>query len=232
MIKGRLRSLAVGAGVLAAVGAGVLTASSVALAGGGGGPTPPWESSISPSPNGFITFYNAKGQVVTGGSITASGLSAYAVASSADSRPGDVKATLFVYTPVFGENPGLWSGEQVSLSSDYPNSKAPAPIGSTGNPVETNKGTDTTLKDYITAFPNTQTHAGYVGLYDVRLRVSGPGIGAEPTYWNTVISVDTKKQTWSVDFPDWTQKTTTTLTASPASPQTPPAQPVTLTATV
>src|SRR5215469_12602822 len=232
MIKGRLRSLAVGAGVLAAVGAGALTASSVALAGGGGGPTPPWESSISPAPNGFITFYNAKGQVVTGGPITANGLAAYAVASTADIRSGDTKATMFVYTPVSGENPGLWSGEQISTSSNYPNTSAPAPVGTTTNPVETNPGTDTSIQSYITSFPNTQTAAGYVGLYDVRLKVTGPGIGIEPQYWDTVISVDTTHHTWSVDYPDWTQNTTTTLSASPPSPQTPPATPVTLTATV
>src|SRR5215469_1279572 len=232
MIKGRLRSLAVGAGVLAAVGAGALTASSVALAGGGGGPTPPWESSISPAPNGFITFYNAKGQVVTGGPITANGLAAYAVASTADIRSGDTKATMFVYTPVSGENPGLWSGEQISTSSNYPNTSAPAPVGTTTNPVETNPGTDTSIQSYITSFPNTQTAAGYVGLYDVRLKVTGPGIGIEPQYWDTVISVDTTHHTWSVDYPDWTQNTTTVLSAVPPSPQTPPANPVTLTATV
>ena len=45
--------------------------SGAAIAAGGGGPTPPWESSISSSLLGSITFYNAQGQVVTGGSITA-----------------------------------------------------------------------------------------------------------------------------------------------------------------
>jgi len=229
MIRERLRPLAVGASVLA-VGVGVLATAGIALA--GGGPKPPWESSISPPPNGFITFYNAKGQVVTGGSITANGLAAYAVASSSDKRPGDKKATVYIYTPKHGELPLLWSGEQISLSSDYPNSKAPAPIGTTKNPVETNAGTDVRLKDYISTFPNTQTATGYVGLYDVRMHVSGPLIGQEPTYWDTVISVNMNKKTWSVDWPDFTQKTKTTLTASPPSPQVPPAKPVTLTATV
>lgn len=230
MIKQRSRSLAVGAGLLAVIGAGVLATSSIALAGGGS--KPPWESSVSPAPNGFITFYSAKGQVVTGGKITASGLDAYAVASTRDPRRGDDKATLFVYTPVASENPALWSGEQISSSTDYPNKKAPAPIAKTKNPVETNKGTDTSLKEYITAFPNRQKKKGYVGLYDVRMRVSGPLIGTEPQYWDTVIAVNTKTKTWSVDFPDWTQKTRTTLTASPSSPQKAPAKPVTLTATV
>src|SRR5262249_3993751 len=75
------------------------------------------------------------------------------------------------------------------------------------------------------------TDPGYVGLYDVRLVVTGSG-NTQAAYWDTVISVNTSNNTWSVDFPDWTQNTTTTLTASPPSPQTPPASPVTLTATV
>ncbi len=232
MIKGKLRSLAAGTVAAVALTGGLLALNGAALASGGGGSTPPWESSISPAPNGFITFYNAAGQVVTGGSITANGLGAYAVASTTDTRSGDTKATLFLYTPVAGENPLLWSGQQMSISSNYPNASAPQLIAGTSNPVESNNGTDQSVLSYITAFPNTQTAAGYVGLYDVRLKVSGPGIGIEGTFWDTVISVNMNKGTWSVDYPDWTQNTTTTLSANPPSPQTPPATPVTLTATV
>jgi len=232
MIKGRLRSLVVAAGVLAVAGAGLVMTSDAALAGGGGGPTPPWESSISPAPLGSITFYNAQGQVITGGSITASGLGAFAAASTGASDPAFTKATLIVKTPVSGENPALWSGEQISSSTTFPNASAPGPLKSTANPVETNPGTDIKISDYISSFPNTQTDTGYPGLYDVRMIVSGLGVGTQPGYWDTVISVNTTTHTWSVDFPDWTQNTTTTLTASPPSPQAPPASPVTLTATV
>jgi hypothetical protein len=233
--KNRVHLLAAGAAALATFGASMLLAGgSAALAsGGGGGPTPPWESSIKPAPNGFITFYNSHGQVVTGGSITANGLAAYAVASTAAPNPVYDKATLFIKTPVSGENPALWSGEQISSSTNFPNTSAPAPVGKTSFPVETNPGTDIPISQYIAAFPNTQKAAGYVGLYDVRLFVSGgDGVGQLATYWDTVISVDTKTGTWSVDYPDWTVDTTTTLTASPPSPQKPPAKPVTLTATV
>ncbi|HEX9033865.1 MAG TPA: hypothetical protein VF834_18655, partial [Streptosporangiaceae bacterium] len=227
-MRGKFRSLA-GAAAVAIASVGVLAGGGVAFAAGGGGPTPPWESLVTP--NGSITFYNAQGQVVTGGSITAAGLGAYAVASTA-APTGYTKATLFVYTPVAGENPGLWSGEQLTSSTNFPNTAAPAPIGTTANPVETNPGTDVSMTNYIAAFPNTQTTAGYVNLYDVRLKVSGTGLGQLTTYWDTVIAVNTATNTWSVDFPDFTQNTTTTLAASPASPQTAPATPVTLTATV
>ncbi len=230
-MKRKIRALTAGAAVAAAVGFSMVAAGSAAIASGGGGPTPPWESSISPAPNGSITFYNAEGQVVTGGSINAGGLGAYAVASTA-AEDGYTKATLFMYTPVSGENPGLWSGEQISSSTTFPNASAPAPVGTTSNPVETNPGTETTIASYISAFPNTQTATGYVGLYDVRMKVSGDGIPPSTTYWDAVISVNTTNGTWSVDYPDWTQDTTTSLSANPPSPQTPPASLTTLTATV
>jgi hypothetical protein len=93
---------------------------------------------------------------------------------------------------------------------------------------------DESIATYIGTYPNTDTSTtdGYAGLYDVRLKVSGAGIGTEAAYWDTVISVNTTAGTWSVDYPDYTQTTTTTLGATPASPQTAPASPVALNATV
>ena len=237
-MKVKIGLLAAGAAALATSVGLLVGGVGAASAAGGGGPTPPWESSISPAPLGSITFYNAQGQVVTGGSITAGGLAAYAVAS-APYTAGYTKATLFMYTPVSGENPGLWSGEQISSSTDYPNTSAPAPIGTTANPVESNTaGTDTSIAGYIQAFPNTQTAAGYVGLYDVRMRMTGHGVPSLSTYFDTVISVDITggkptdptAGTWSVDYPDYTQNTTTTLTATPPTEAT--SAPITLTATV
>jgi hypothetical protein len=242
-MKFNVRSLAIGAtAALTVVGLSLLAGGGAAFAAGGGGPTPPWESSINPAPFGTITFYNAQGQVVTGGSITASGLGAYAVASTADPRSGDDKATLYAYTPVSGENPGTWSGTNLGPATTYPVASAPTAI-TTSNPTESDTGgLDEELATYITTFPNndTSTTDGYSGLFDIRMEVSGPGIGQEAGYWDTVISVDITAGTlqaptagtWSVDYPDYTQNTTTTLTASPASPQTAPASPVTLTANV
>ena len=65
------------------------------------------------------------------------------------------------------------------------------------------------------------------------MKLSGAGLPTLTAYYDTVISVNTTAGTWSVDYPDYTQNTTTTLTATPPSPQitTTPAA-VTLTATV
>jgi hypothetical protein len=228
---GRFGLLAAGVAALA-TSAGLLVAGGgAAIAAGGGGPTPPWISQETVKPIGSITFYNAQGQVVTGGSITANGLAAYAVGTAPDSRTGDFKAALFAYTPVAGQNPQTWSGEELSLATAYPNMSAPVPISGTANPVESNNGTDTQFSQYIEAFPNTQTTSGYPGLYDIRLEPTGIGQPVNPNFfYETVISVNTKTSTWSVDFPDWTQNTTTTVTASPATETT--SAPITLTATV
>jgi hypothetical protein len=169
---------------------------------------------------------------VTGGSITASGLGAYAVADTADPLAPHLKATLFMYTPVSGENPLTWSGEGISTSDSYPNTSAPDPIGATTNPVESNNGSDFSIQSYINAFPNTDTSTtdGYGGMYDVRLRVSGGTGGATSEFWDAVISVSVTGATtadpggtggtWTLEYPDYTQSTTTTLTATPPSPQT------------
>ena len=227
------RSLAVVAASAATLaGVGLMAGGGAALAAGGGGPTPPWESSISPAPLGSITFYNAQGQVVTGGNLTDSGFGAYAVASAPyTAATGYTKATLYAYTPVAGQNPGTWSGEEISLASTFPNASAPGAIGTTANPVQSG-GDEFPFTQYITAFPNTQTTSGYTNVYDIRMKLSGIGLPTPTAYYDTVISVNTSAGTWSVDYPDYTQNTTTALTASPASPQTAPAALTTLTATV
>jgi hypothetical protein len=243
-MKVKLRSLVVGAAALAVAGLSAMAGGSAALAAGGGGPTPPWESTITAGTLlGGITFYNAEGQVVTGGSITAAGFATYAVASTADPRTGDTKAGLYIYTPVNGVNPGAWSGESFTSATTYPATGAPAPISGTSNPYETNSGSDPAITSWLENTPNTDTSTtdGYAGLYDVRLRASGTGIGIEADYWDTVISVDVTATnssgdptagTWSVDYPDYTQETTTTLTASPQTQTATTPSPVTLTATV
>jgi hypothetical protein len=239
--------LAAGVALLAAVSAGMLAGGGAAVAmlahGGtpaaadGGGSTPPWYSTETVAPEGFITFYNAQGQVVTGGNLTDSEMAAYAVASAPDTRTGDTKAVLYAYTPVEGENPLTWSGLELSLAKAYPNTSAPGGIGTTANPVLSG-GADITLSDYIDSVPNVQTASGWTNLYDIRLEPSGPGQPVNPDFfYETAISVDVTGETstgptgtWSVDYPDWTQNTTTAVTASPPSEST--SAPITLTATV
>src|SRR5215472_15602779 len=141
---------------------------------GGGGTQPPWESQVTP--NGFIQFYSAQGQAITGGSTSSGGLGAYAVDSTAASSANYTKATLFAYTPVKGQAPATWSGEEISLSTNFPNSSAPAPVGTTSNPVTTKPDGQVTLAQFIANFPNTNTDPAWQKLYDLRMKVSGAGI--------------------------------------------------------
>jgi Bacterial Ig-like domain (group 3) len=228
MVKGKVRALTAWAAALTAAGlvAGfALAGSGVALAAGGGGPTPPWYP-LSPVPYGGITFYNAQGQVVTGGSITAPGLAAYAVADAAEPGSGYSKATMYIYTPVASANPYTWTGTQISSSTAYPNASAPVPVSTTANPVVTEASTDETLATAVFSDPNVQTASGYAGLYDVRIKVGGVGIPQDTKIWDVVISVDITAGTptdptagtWSVDYPDFTADTTTAVSAAPSGP--------------
>jgi hypothetical protein len=159
---------------------------------------PPWypgQHSV-----GHLMFYNASGQVVTGGAISDPSIAAHMVASTVDYRgPGDTKATAYAYTPVSGEDPLLWPGEQLTLSSNFPVLDSPPPLGTCLEPVDKG-GVNTTLAGYIAALPNMQTTGPYAGLYELRMFPGGPN-GTGALYWNTVISVDTTAGTWSVDYP-------------------------------
>ena len=56
------------------------------------GTAPPWESTITPTPEvGGLTFYNSAGQVITGGSTATGPIAAY-IQGSSIIRAGDTTA--------------------------------------------------------------------------------------------------------------------------------------------
>jgi len=193
-----------------------------------GAATPPWEP--DPGSVGALTFYNAAGQQITGGDITASPVAAY-VLGTATVRAGDTKATLYGYLPVKGEAPGQWSGEQLGSSTTYPNAGAPAPLNSSTLPLETGSSGDETVAQLESDFPNTDTsNDGYADMYVLRLKTSAADKPANTTYDSADIEIT--GSTWSVVYPAPSlTSTTTTLTTSPPSPE-PQGTSVTLTATV
>ena len=236
MRYGRFGALAVGAVALAASAGLLVGGSGAAVAAGGGGSAPPWLSAETVAPLGSITFYNAQGQVVTGGSTTDPEMAAYEVASAPAPAPTGganpyTTATLYEATPVANANPLTWEGNELSIKSIFPNTSDPGGIGTTANPVISGAvDVGATLQNAITSFPNTQTAAGYAGLYDIRMVIGGIGTNPEQSYYETVVSVNKTTGTWSVDYPDYTQNTTTKLTATPPTEAT--SGPITLTATV
>ena len=174
---------------------------------------PPWEPDANSV--GALTFYNASGDVVTGGSLTDQPIAAF-VEGTGTPRAGDTKATLYAYTPVSGEAPGQWSGEQLSASTVYPVSSPPSAALDTTLPVQTGGDQDTTLADYILSYPNSDTSGdGYAGLYVLRLKTSTPGKSVTTTYDAADIVVS--GSTWSVVYPS--TPTTETLAIAPVSPQ-------------
>lgn len=223
-MKIRIRSVLAGAAALA-VATGIVV-------GGGTAAFAAVNPGFEPDPNalGSVTFYNASGGVITGGSLSGHPAVAYAAASG-PGRTGDSKAQLYAFTPQVGVPTASWTGDVLTGSTNYPNTAAPAPVNGLTVPVASGTSGDISLADYISVLPNNSTVAGYQNLYELRLYTSGPGQGQGTTYYRVDIQVDTTAGTWAVVFPAPATPTSTALTASPASPQGQGTN-VTLTATV
>lgn len=157
---------------------------------------------------GSVSFYDADGNQVTGGSLGDHPLAWYSVASG-DGRTGDTKAQLRVYTPQAGVDPGAWSGDTITASTDYPNAAAPAAIAGLTVPVASGAVDDFSLADYISELPNTSTTAGYQDLYELRLYTSGPGQSPSAVYFRADVQVAVTGTdsdglpigTWAVVYP-------------------------------
>jgi hypothetical protein len=174
---------------------------------------PPWEPDASSV--GGLTFYNAAGVRITGGSTSDSPLAAY-VEGRSTVRSGDNVATLFGYLPVKGQQPGQWSGEPLSGSTTYPNAGAPTPLTAATLPVASGADGDLTVADLASDFPNLDaTSDGYAHVYELRLVTSKPQEGVSPKYDSADIEIT--GSTWSVLYSRAPNVATTTkLTVSPS----------------
>ena len=197
----------------------------------GAATVPPWEPDANSV--GGLVFYDAAGNVITGGSITDSPIAAY-VAGTTVIRSGDTKATLFGYLPVpaVPPVPGTWSGDTLSGPTTYPNNSAPSAIQSlpAGTPVVTGQSNDLTIANLEADFPNNSTTAGYQGVYQLRLKTSVAGKSATTTYDSADIVVT--GSTWSVEYSLGAQVTTTTSLSTTPTSSSPFTSTVTLKATV
>jgi hypothetical protein len=156
---------------------------------------PPWEPDGSSL--GGLTFYDASGHVITGGTLSSAPIAAYVVGGSV-LRSGDTKATLYGYLPVKGEDPGEWSGEQLSLATTFPATGAPSAVSAT-LPVVTGAATDESLAGLAADYPSpASAAAGYAGVYQLRLRTSAAGQTATSTYDSADIEIS--GSTWSVVY--------------------------------
>jgi len=225
-MSGSWKAVVTSAVVALVIGTG-LTVGVIAASASG---NPPWEPVANPPEVGSLTFFNAAGQQITGGSTTDQPFAAY-IQGSTVLHAGDVKATVLGYTPVDGEAPGAWTGEAISASTTYPNASAPGDLGTSSLPLVTGAAGDESIATYVGDIPNADTSSdGYAGLYVLRVKTSGTSAGVSTSYDSADIQVT--GSTWSVVYPTPTlSTTTTTLTTSPTSPQVAGTS-VTLTATV
>src|SRR5262245_29699172 len=100
-MKIRLKAVGTGAAALALM-AGVLVGSGTAAFAA----TPPaWEPDAAAL--GSISFFDASGASITGGSLDSHPVAVYAAASG-PGRPGDTKAQLKAFTPQVAVDPALW----------------------------------------------------------------------------------------------------------------------------
>jgi hypothetical protein len=213
------------------VGAAALVVATGVLMGGGVAyaATPGFEP--DPDALGSLTFYDANGSVITGGSLSASPFVVYAAASGPAQVAGHNRAFLTAATPKAGVAPSQFDTAQLTTSRPFPNTTAPAPINTFTNPVATGLAGTTAMSDYITAHPNTETSAALANIYEIRLFTSATGSPTSTQYYRTDILVNPSAGTWSVAYPAQAVGTTTVLSASPSGSQT-AGQPVTFTAHV
>jgi hypothetical protein len=196
--------------------------------------TPPWEPDINRL--GTLTFYDASGNVVTGGSDLTH-LFAYAQGSTQDTT-GGTKAVLYFANPQPSENSELWptSQDTGSLGTVQPAAGVPAPIDNTFPVVNVSGATAANLSAFIHGeVANTQT--GYANVWQIRVYSVAPGGGGSlgnGTYWESDVLVNPGAGTWLEEYPTQgsaATATTTTLAANPAAGAS-QHQSVTLTASV
>jgi len=199
---------------LTALGAAAAAAAALLLAGAPvADAAPPTYEPVAGS-NGTIAFYDASGNQITSGSITAAPIAAYFVASN-ELHAGDTQAALLASQPNPSANVQLWNVDTLSSFTNYPLASGPANIQtlSQTHPVVTGQATDLTLNDFVNEFPNTgpsgigcayaQTAAGctntdYQNLYQLRIKSAGGGIQTT-TY--AVADVLVSGNTWTQVYP-------------------------------
>jgi Bacterial Ig-like domain (group 3) len=214
---------------MAATITGAVLASTVGSAGAVG--TPPWETSNA-NQIGTLTFYDASGNPITGGSDL-SHIAAYVLASSPDTstKPGTL-AELEFANPQNGVPASTWNVKQDEQTS-FPNSSAPTALAASANPLVSLDSTGGDLVDAIGGFDTSSPVTGFPNVYQLRVFTSGVG-GAGThagNYWDADVQVDTTAGTWVEVYPTSGAQPIATTTAVTVSPATSASQGATVTVT-
>ncbi|WP_157749391.1 hypothetical protein [Jatrophihabitans sp. GAS493] len=183
---------------------------------------------------GTISFYDASGAQITSGSLDASPLAAYYMASTPvpvwtgipgdPDAPGPKVAAVF-YTPVQGQTPAAWQTGDIETTSQVIGTHPgyPGALATTTNPVVKDDSGFADMTDHISNFTSTDTTDP--NIYEVRLLNSNGQL-----YWSSDIQVDTVANTWTQVYPVVTGGATPTptpaVTPSPTPVVTPAPTPV------
>lgn len=221
-MKSRLTAIVMAGVALAATT--VVSLGGPALAAG----TPPWEPDTHSL--GGLTFYNAAGTVITGGTDI-SRLADF-IAASTPGRTGTTKATLYLAAPDHTKaDPLQWAAVSGSASTNFPVS-APSSVAAITNPVVSVGASDASLTNFL-ATATVDSTAGYANLIQLRVKDSGIGKPFVTSYWSADIEYNPASATtpldglapgaWKVVYPapvgpTKTDTTTTAPVATPAGP--------------
>jgi hypothetical protein len=215
------RSQATLACLLAATITGAVLASTVGSAAAVG--TPPWETSNA-NQIGTLTFYDASGNPITGGS-NLDHIADYVLASSTDpsTKPGTL-AELEFANPQNGVPASTWNVKQ-DEQTPFPNSSAPTTpteLATSPNPLVTLDSTGGDLGDAIGGFDTSNPVAGFTNVYQLRVFTSGVGGAGTHAgmYWDADVQVDTAAGTWVEVYPTSGAQPIATTTAVTVSPTT------------
>ena len=212
-------------GMVAVAATSAITASMLVLGGSAANAAtaPNWEPDTVGSV-GSLSFFDASGNAVYGGSVTSHPIVKYAVGSTTTTDTGaNAKAYLAIYTPNGTVQTYNWSGEGVTSNTVYPNAADPASVRAGGHPYATGGASDFSLTNYFADFPNTQAGA-QAGLYQVRLYTAATAAMGSGKYFSADISVSTSDPaatsgTWQVVYPVPAVNTqVSTPVATPVSP--------------
>jgi len=222
-MKFNFKSVVAGAAALAVAGGLLITGAGAAQA-----------ATFDPDATqlGTLSFYDASGAQISGGTITDGPMAAFYKASGpkVDTFPFNNGYVAF-FTPVAGQAPAAWqTGNQSTTGQNFATLQATYPAGlnnAATNVVIKGAAADGKLSGQVSGFPAADP--ANVGVYQIRLYTSA----SATTYF--AASVTVSGTTWAQTFPALgaATATVTTLAApTPASPVIVGAAPTVLSASV
>lgn len=199
----KIASAGVSALVLASSAMVLGATSASASTAGNGGVVVGWQPDTT-NDLGVLDFYDAAGQQITSGSITASPMAAF-YASNAVGAPSGYVATT---TPEAG-NSATWSGTQpITTTQAFPKSGLPGVLAGFAGAVVADNSGGSFQTNQINTFPNGMSTTGYANLYEVRMYV-----GSDNTHWYAA-DIQVSGTTWTQVFPVQTAPTVTVSSTS------------------